>query len=365
MFPLSLHWYAEPAPGGGYDYAFALIVEGSFDGEVDGLVFVDTGNGAPADADALLAPALRGIAPAPFTAMEWANGSHEGPIFENHPSAGWAPAGVGDRLEWTVHADNLVESLYWSTTRGDGPWASYEPAVRDCALSVFVPTADLHVGACAGAVKVCDPVTLDWIEPDYTAMPGYQAIETLCDQEDNDCDGTNDNVIDEPLADVQVGACAGARKVCVAGAWTEPDYATQPFYEASEVTCDTRDNDCDGLIDLEDPESGLAPVLTEYQYGVCAGSTMVCTAEGPLAEPDWWDIVGFEDEETLCDALDNDCDGRTDEAVECAEITTGCGCATGAPAAGSAAWAALIAWGAARRRVRAGASTRRTRGHAA
>lgn len=340
--PLSLHWYAEPSLPGGTDYAFALVVDEPFTGNVDGVVFADVGNAAPSDADGLQNAALIGAAPAPFTSLTFANGTHAGPTFENHPSAGWVPTGVGDRLEWAVHADNAAAVFYWSTTRGDTPRADFEPAINDCALATVVPVADLHVGVCAGLVKVCDPVSHAFVEPNYAAIAGYEAVEVTCDTVDNDCNGAADDIGERPLADEQAGVCVDARKVCSSGSWTEPDYAALDGFEVSEVTCDGQDNDCDGALDAEDAESGITGVPAALQEGVCAGALKSCDGAGGLVEPDYTRIEGYEAAEESCDLLDNDCNGSVDEVVACAQITAGCGCDSSPSGTPFAALAGLL-----------------------
>jgi MYXO-CTERM domain-containing protein len=347
--PLVLHWYAEPAPTGGYDYAFSLVVDEPLTGNVDGIVFADVGNAAPSDADALVNVSLIGSAPLPFTALEFANGTHAGPLFENHPSTGWTPGAVGDHLDWNVHADELAEVLYWSTTRGDAPLAEFELAINDCALASVAPTADRYQGLCVGMVKDCDPVSHAFVEPDYTAITGFEDVEATCDTLDNDCNDVVDDVADPPLADVQAGVCAEARKVCASGDWVEPDYTALAEFEASEVTCDGEDNDCDGAADAADAESGIAGVLSPRQDGVCAGSLMTCDGSGGLVEPEYTAIEGYEAVEVSCDLLDNDCNGAADEVIECAEITTGCGCSSSSASGWSLAAAGLL-WTARRRR---------------
>ena len=69
------------------------------------------------------------------------------------------------------------------------------------------------------------------------------------------CNGRDDNCnknIDEglpfgELADRQKGVCQASHKQCEGReGWVEPDYTTLPNYEATETSCDGRDNDCDG-----------------------------------------------------------------------------------------------------------------------
>jgi Lamin Tail Domain/Regulator of chromosome condensation (RCC1) repeat len=60
------------------------------------------------------------------------------------------------------------------------------------------------------------------------------------------CDGT------APLADLQDGVCGDAHKICADGTWIEPDYSLILGYEAVETSCDEMDNNCDGAVDEND-----------------------------------------------------------------------------------------------------------------
>jgi len=155
----------------------------------------------------------------------------------------------------------------------------------------------------------------------------------ICDGLDNNCVGG----IDEGCACIpgntqdcskQDGICAGSVEICIApGTWPSCDYTTYSAYdsnyEATESTCDNIDNDCDGSVD-----NGLtAPSQTCYnglgecrrsgtEYKSCNGASgwssgySGCTA---VAAPSSIEI---------CDGLNNDCDGETDEGVDCG--TTSC-----------------------------------------
>jgi sugar lactone lactonase YvrE len=87
----------------------------------------------------------------------------------------------------------------------------------------------------------------------------------ICDGKDNDCDGQIDeNVTNPPSCALQKGVCAGAKaRRCVAGKWSPCealDYkAHSALYEAKESSCDRQDNDCDGLID-----EGTVGCVTTY-----------------------------------------------------------------------------------------------------
>ncbi|TNE84683.1 MAG: hypothetical protein EP330_28855 [Deltaproteobacteria bacterium] len=168
------------------------------------------------------------------------------------------------------------------------------------------PLADNQDGVCAGAAKVCDGQG-GWTEPDYANLADYEAVEGACDGLDNDCDGTADNFARVPPADLQDGVCVGSVKVCNGSGWEEPDYTAIAEYSEFEL-CDGLDNNCDGGID--DPED--AP-LADKQGGVCEGQRKVCDGNGGWAEPDYTAIEGYELSEQTCDGLDNDCDQTVDD----------------------------------------------------
>jgi EGF domain/Fibrinogen beta and gamma chains, C-terminal globular domain/Calcium-binding EGF domain len=69
----------------------------------------------------------------------------------------------------------------------------------------------------------------------------------------NNTNNTNNNNVnctgDAPLANLQDGVCAGVTKVCDSGNWVDPDYSLVTGYQVTETLCDNIDNDCNGTID--------------------------------------------------------------------------------------------------------------------
>ncbi len=168
------------------------------------------------------------------------------------------------------------------------------------------------VGQCAagGVGAMC--ADGEWV-CDYTGVAGYEEDETLCDGLDNDCDGLTDEGWDVGLA------CDGDdTDLCQNGTWTcTPDGMGLECLNETEVdieeVCNNYDDDCDGDVDeveVSPAEAGCA------SKGVCAsgeGVVVTCAEVGYAC--DYSGVQGWEADETLCDGLDNDCDGKTDEEL--------------------------------------------------
>jgi hypothetical protein len=134
-----------------------------------------------------------------------------------------------------------------------------------------------------------------------------------CDGLDNDCDGLIDNQLSltAPLERPCTSACGIGRSVCLEGKW---EACSAP--QARPEICNGKDDDCDGLID-----NNLTAPLCSKQQGVCRGALQRCAGEKgwiDCSEDDYKKHhPAYETQETLCDALDNDCDGKTDPMERC------------------------------------------------
>ena len=183
-----------------------------------------------------------------------------------------------------------------------------------------------------GKLNFCDDDSDGDGDPDTTDCEDLDELVNslnpeLCDGEDNDCDSLVD--ADDPSlaaedCESQQGVCAGSTKpaeFCSGGSWSacgDAEYlAHSGMWEAAETLCDGLDNDCDGLIDADDPDIAAPPC--EIQEGVClgaqktsaqceAGGWAACDAAAYLAHN-----AAYEATETLCDSLDNDCNAQIDE----------------------------------------------------
>ena len=179
-------------------------------------------------------------------------------------------------------------------------------------------------GLCAQATKRCGG-SIGWITcnaSDYRiTFPEYEEKEVSCDGKDNDCDGEIDEELTPPTCAKSFGPCAGTVKRCGGEqGWLTCDtsdyLATSKDYEDTETSCDGIDNDCDGQID-----NNLIAPPCDKQLGLCNGAKKVCGgANGWIscgdADYKTYDAL-YEADEQACDRLDNDCDGNVDENCAC------------------------------------------------
>jgi hypothetical protein len=199
------------------------------------------------------------------------------------------------------------------------------------------------VGACAAVgVRSCTGgVATD------TCTSGVPSPE-VCNGVDDDCNGKTDsadgsNMLknDRPYCEKQQGVCAGTQKslaLCASGVWwpcTDALYKTlRPAYANPETTaCDGADNDCDGQVD-----ESFAPTPTTCGSGPCAATGLTTCTAGVAGDSC---IPGTPaPSDATCDGIDDDCNGTADDDYVPPATTCGTGgctragqllCISGAP----------------------------------
>jgi len=166
----------------------------------------------------------------------------------------------------------------------------------------------LSEGVC-GEVSVVIPRHCEdglWI-CEYGQVPGYEAVEVSCDDKDNNCDGDTDEGLAGQPCDIEneFGSCPGLSECDGQGGI----YCTGT--PPAEESCDGADNDCDG--DTDEGLDGLSCNIIN-QFGTCPGLTL-CYETTLLCE-------GIPAVAEICDGADNDCDGDTDEDEICLKTAT-------------------------------------------
>lgn len=141
--------------------------------------------------------------------------------------------------------------------------------------------------------------------------------DATCDNNDNDCDGTMDNGFGTGTGcTVGVGACE------VSGVMVCNEDGDVSFCDADPglpgtESCNDIDDNCDGATDEGNPGGGGACSLgtgacLDSGTLVCSGGSLVCDATPgtPTSE--------------VCNGIDDDCDGSTDEADSGGPLTQDC-----------------------------------------
>ena len=240
-----------------------------------------------------------------------------------NPSATELCNGVDDDCDGATDEDDAADVTTWYADDDADGYGDAATSADACeAPSGYVTITGTHGGDCD--------------DQDASANPG---ASELCDGVDNDCDGTvdEDDATDAATwyADtdgdgygdpaVSSSACtqpSGA--VADAADCDDSDGAVNP---AATELCNGVDDDCDGATDEDD----AADASTWYAdadidgYGDAATSSTACTQPGGTVSDstDCDDTDGAVNPAAteLCNGVDDDCDGATDED-DASDVTT-------------------------------------------
>ncbi len=147
-----------------------------------------------------------------------------------------------------------------------------------------------------------------------------------CDGKDNDCDGVIDEDYASTMTSCGEGVCSSTGSImCVAGSEVDSCVEKDPENEI----CDQLDNDCDGTIDEDcictqyDFQSCYNGPLGTEGVGLCVAGEQMCDVNNGVAY--WGDCANqIKPAAEVCDdGFDNDCDGDKDcDDLDCGTSQT-------------------------------------------
>lgn len=154
------------------------------------------------------------------------------------------------------------------------------------------------VGACEVTVSTCEHGVSN------TCVARAPALE-ICDGIDNNCnmqvDETFPNQNKACIVPDKLGPCQNGKKACIGGTET----CVPNVMPAAVEICNDVDDDCDGLVDNNVPGTGF-DCMTGY-FGICAFGQLQCRG----GRIDCFPLVAASPE--ICNGIDDDCDSVIDD----------------------------------------------------
>ena len=210
-------------------------------------------------------------------------------------------------------ADDVCDGLDNNCDGMIDPGCPCSPPVPETTRPCYTgPEGTEGVGDCTPGFQIClsdgtwDTECIDEVHPS----------EETCDNLDNDCDNEVD---DMGMTTCGVGVCQVSVITCSEG--TPGQCVAKP---PMKEVCDGVDNDCDQLTDESDPDSGKA--CDSGLLGACMTGKITCQNGTKACVP------SVQPAPEKCDGADNDCDGVVDDNIP----GTGGSCSTGYPGVCSA-----------------------------
>ena len=164
--------------------------------------------------------------------------------------------------------------------------------------------------ACEHGIETCNEGF--WVE-----CTARSPVAEICDGQDNDCNGQIDDGITCECHAGDLHTCregitnryTGDTLTCgvgIAECLPSGQWGTCYFWRTEPETCNNWDDDCDGIVDGEQEACDIPP----RNVGACHAGTRTCTA-GQFSTCHG----AVQPASEICDGIDNDCNGQTDEGL--------------------------------------------------
>ncbi len=162
----------------------------------------------------------------------------------------------------TLIDDGLIERTYFADTDGDG-FGDPNTLVKACMLPANASEDntdcdDTHADAYPAAPEICDGYDNNCNGTFDDADPTLDPTTTTIYYPDRDQDGYGDDAFGEPQ-------CSNPNPAQFTETPGDCDDANDAVLPGGMEVCDTADNDCDTLIDQDDPDLDPAELSTFYQ----------------------------------------------------------------------------------------------------
>ena len=160
---------------------------------------------------------------------------------------------------------------------------------------------------CGTATGECSPGVFSCVNAAVVCVGGVGPTPELCNNRDDDCDGTvDDNPVDVGgSCGSDVGACVFGTRVCTNG-----NAVCSGGIQSTTESCNNRDDDCDSATDEMISQGCYTGPNNTSNVGICRPGTQVCAA-GQFGTCVNQILPGTE----TCNNINDDCDGATDEGL--------------------------------------------------
>ena len=166
--------------------------------------------------------------------------------------------------------------------------------------------------ACSSSQKgLCKAGVFECTKGKKVCKPKATPVSEVCDNKDNDCDGSIDEGLTRPCYNGSastkgVGICKSGTQRCQKGQWSST--CTGQTLPLANESCNGKDDDCDGQTD-EGYQLGTACSVGAHNCKrtgkrICDGGRATCSVKPGTPTPE------------LCDNKDNDCNGKIDDNIK-------------------------------------------------